>query len=113
MKKQAIFAVIFTLLLCGCDLLEKTYSVRIVNDTFDKVSIYLDGKREIVIPGQELSLWTHKVEPMAKSIENVEEGSHALEIRCDGFAFGQSIFVDTDLRIMVSDVLDTAIKTKL
>ncbi len=113
MKKFAVM-IILILSFSGCGFLEKTHEVRVVNDTFDQASIYLDGKREIVIPSQgEFFSWTHKIEPMGKSIKNVEEGSHTFEIRCNGYACRQSLFVNGDLRIMVSDVLDTAIRIKL
>lgn len=117
MKKQMIAVLIFALLFCGCGLLDKTYEIEITNDTFlDDVAVYLDGERKIVLakpfsadPNHQYAEWFNVAsDPTAiiwsKSIKDVEEGDHILEIRCKTLVYKWPLYINKDLKLKISDL---------
>lgn len=95
---------IFLTSIYGCSLLEKTYSVSIVNDTLHEVTVYFDGEKPRALNRAYYSGINWNSPMVDRYIRDVEEGSHVLEVKCEDDVYKQTLYVDKDIKLMVSEL---------
>jgi hypothetical protein len=106
MKKHVMAVVIFALLFCGCGLLEKTHTVTILNDTLNEVTVYFDDEKPVVLHKADCS-WKGVAPLVGRYYFNdVEEGDYELAVKCEGNTYRQTLTVDRDLELRVSELSD-------
>ena len=96
---------IFLTSIYGCSLLEETYSVSIVNDTLHEATVYFDGGKPRVL--NEAYFFDNNWDlPIVDryNIGEVKEGDHTLEVKCEDDVYKQTLYVDKDIKLMVSEL---------